>query len=125
MFTVLTTGINLAGRTRWLPLIMGAAAAANFVLNLALIPALGYSARPSRRSWATRLLAIIGGVVSQRAYPVRWELGRVSLVLGLAMALAAAALLGPDHVAWRLATIAAYPAGVVGLGILHAVMAPS
>ncbi len=118
LFTILTTGINLAGRTRWLPLIMGAAAAANFVLNLALIPALGYLGAAVSTLLGYALLAVIGGMVSQRAYPVRWELGRVSVVLGLAMALAAAALLGPDHVVWRLATIVTYPAAVVGLGIV-------
>ena len=118
LFTVLTTGINLAGRTGRLPLIMGAAAAANFVLNLALIPALGYLGAAVSTLLGYALLAVIGGVVSQRAYPVPWELGRVGVVLGLAMALAAAAILGPDHVAWRLATIVAYPAVVVGLGIV-------
>ena len=40
------------------------------------------------------------------------------VVLGLAMALAAAALMGPDHVAWRLAAIVAYPATVMGFGIV-------
>ena len=39
-------------------------------------------------------------------------------LIALAMTLAAAALLGPDHVAWRLATLAAYPVLVLGLGIL-------
>jgi len=118
LFTVLTTGINLAGRTRRLPLIMGVAAAANLVLNLALIPLLGYLGAAVSTILGYALLAVIGGVASHRVYPVRWEFGRVSVVVGLAMALAAAALLGPDHVVWRLACILAYPVLVIGLRIV-------
>ncbi len=118
LFTILTTGINLAGRTRRLPLIMGVAAAANLVLNLALIPLLGYLGAAVSTILGYALLAVIGGVASHRVYPVRWEFGRVSVVVGLAMALAAAALLGPDHVAWRVACILAYPVLVIGLRIV-------
>jgi hypothetical protein len=85
---------------------------------LALIPILGYLGAAVSTLLGYALLAVIGGIVSQRAYPVSWELGRVCVVLGLAMALAAAALMGPDHVAWRLAAIVAYPAAVVGFGIV-------
>ena len=118
MFTILTTGINLAGQTRRLPFIMGAAAIANVGLNLALIPVLGYLGAAISTILGYGLLAVIGGLASHRFYPVRWELGRVTVIVGLAMALAAAAVLGPDHVGWRLACIVAYPAAVVGLGIV-------
>jgi len=118
MFTILTTGINLAGQTRRLPLIMGAAAIANVGLNLALIPAIGYLGAAISTVLCYGLLAVIGGLASHRVYPVPWELGRVSVVVGLAMGLAAAALVGPDHVAWHIACIGAYPAAVVGLGIV-------
>ena len=118
MFTILTTGINLAGQTRRLPFIMGSAAIANVGLNLALIPALGYIGAAISTILGYGLLAVIGGLASHRVYPVRWEVGRVALIVGLAMALAAAALLGPDHVVWRLACIIAFPAAVVGLRIV-------
>jgi O-antigen/teichoic acid export membrane protein len=118
MFTILTTGINLAGQTRRLPFIMGAAAIANVGLNLALIPMLGYLGAAISTILGYGLLAVIGGLASHRFYPVPWELGRVAAIVGLAMALAAAAVLGPDHVGWRLACIVAHPLAVVGLGIV-------
>lgn len=118
LFTILTTGINLEGRTRQVPLIVGLAAVANVVLNLALIPLIGPMGAALSTLLSYALLAAVGGAASQRIYAVPWDLGRVGILLGLAMALAAAALLGPDHVGWRLACIAAYPAVVLGLGIM-------
>jgi hypothetical protein len=58
-------------------------------------------------------LALVGGMVSQRVFQVPWELGRVAALLTLGLALSGAALLGPDHMVWRLACVAAYP--LVGL----------
>jgi hypothetical protein len=66
------------------------------------------------------LLAAVAGRVSQRWYPVPWELGRVLAILVLGMALSALALLGPDHVAWRIGCIVAYPVIAIGLRILPA-----
>ena len=118
IFTILTTGINLAGRTRRLPLIMGAAALANIGLNLVLIPSFGYLGAAASSLLSYGLLAALGGFSSQRVYPVPWEVGRVALAVGIGMALTAASVLGPDHVAWRVACIAAYPALVIGSGIV-------
>ena len=118
LFTILTTGINLEGRTRRIPLIIGLAALANLVLNLALIPFLGPLGAAISTLLSYALLAIVGGLSSQRVYPVDWDIPRVATLIGLAMGLAAAAVLGPDHVAWRLACIAAYPLVVLGLGIM-------
>lgn len=118
IFTILTTGINLAGRTRRLPLIMGSAALANIGLNLVLIPSVGYLGAAASSLLSYWLLAAIGGFSSHRVYPVAWEVGRVALAVGIGMALAAASVIGPDHVAWRLACIAAYPALVIGFGIV-------
>jgi O-antigen/teichoic acid export membrane protein len=118
LFTIVTTGINLEGETRRVPIIIGLAALANLALNLALIPFLGPMGAAISTLLSYALLAIVGGISSQRVYAVAWDVARVAMLIGLAMALAAAALLGPDHVAWRLACIAAYPAVVLGLGIM-------
>ncbi len=104
---------------------MGAVAAGNVVLNLLLIPWLGYTGAAVSTIVSYGMLALIAGRVSQRYYRVPWDLPRVGALLAIAGGLSAAALLGPDHVGWRLACIAAYPALVIGLRIVpHQVLAP-
>jgi O-antigen/teichoic acid export membrane protein len=97
---------------------MGATAATNVVLNLLLIPRLGYMGAAVSTILSYGMLAALAGRVSQRWYPVPWEVGRVLALLGLGMALSALALLGPDHPAWRIACVALYPVLAIGLRIL-------
>jgi O-antigen/teichoic acid export membrane protein len=118
IYTILSTGLNLESQTRRLPLIMGATAATNVVLNLLLIPRLGYMGAAVSTILSYGMLAALAGRVSQRWYPVPWEVGRVLALLGLGMALSALALLGPDHPAWRIACVALYPVLAIGLRIL-------
>lgn len=118
VFTIVTTGLNLESQTRRLPLIMVVTAAANVALNLVLIPRLGYLGAAISTILSYGMLAVIAGRVSQRYYAVPWEIPRVTALFGLGLGLSAAALLGPDHVAWRLACIAAYPAVAIGLRIV-------
>ena len=73
---------------------------------------------PPWRIEVSLLLAIIAGVVSQRYYPVDWELGRAISILLIAVALSAAALLGPDHALWRIGCVVAYVPILLGLGIV-------
>lgn len=115
---VVSTGLNLESQTRRLPLIMGGAALASILLNLALIPLLGYLGAAVATLVSYGLMALASGMVSQRYYPVSWEVGRVLALLGVGMALAAGAVLGPDHIAWRLVCVAAYPVLVVALRIV-------
>lgn len=117
-FTIVTTGLNLESQTRRLPMIMGSTAVLNVVLNLLLIPPLGYGGAAVATLLSYGTLAIVAGWVSQRVYDVPWELLRVAAMLAVSMALAAAALLGPDHLVWRIGCLAAYPAVVIGLGIV-------
>lgn len=119
-FTILTTGLNLESQTRRVPLVMAAAAIANLALNLALVPVVGYLGAAVSTLLSYGLLALLGGIVSQRVYAVPWDVPRVLLLLAIAMGLAVAAVLGPDHVGWRLACVVAYPAIVVGLRIVPA-----
>lgn len=125
IFTIVTTGLNLESQTRRIPLVMGVTAVTSVILNLALIPILGYLGAAVATIISYGLLALLAGRVSQRFYAVPWEIGRVVALLALGMTLAAAALLGPDHVAWRLACIAAYPLVAIGLRIVPATLLAS
>ena len=118
VYTIVATGLNLTSHTGWLPITMGAAAATNLVLNLVLIPSVGMIGAGVSTIAGYGLLAVTTGAVAQRHYRVEWDLGRVIASLGIAGALSAAALLGPDMLLWRLACIAAYPAAVVTLGVV-------
>lgn len=118
VFTIVSTGLNLESQTRRVPLILGGVAIGNVVLNLALIPALGYLGAAASTLLSYGLLAVVAGIVSQRYYRVPWELGRAAACLVLGLGLAAAALLGPDHAAWRFACLVAYPVLVIGLRIV-------
>lgn len=118
-YTIGATGLNVEGRTRILPLTLGAVAIGNVALNLVLIPSFGYMGAAVSTLISYGLLALSTTVVGQRYYPVPWDLPRIAGAVSLAMGLAAAALLGPDHVAWRLGCIAAYPALVVLLRIVR------
>lgn len=118
-FTIVTTGLNLESKTRWLPLTMGAAAAGNVVLNLLLVPVFGFMGAAFATLISYAQLTITSGAISQRYYPVPWDYPRVVTTLGIGLGLAAAALLGPDHPLWRLGCLLAYPILVLGLRIVR------
>lgn len=117
-YTIVTTGLNLENQTRRMPVILGVVAAANVVANVALVPLLGYMGAAVSTLASYLLLAVIGGIVAQRYYPVDWELRRSAALIVLGLFLSAAALLGPDLLIWRLATIVAYPLIGVGIGLI-------
>ncbi len=119
MYAIAATGLNLEGKTRWLPLVVGAGAVLNVVLNLLLVPRLGYVGAAVSTLVSYAVLPIGSGIVSQRYYPVPWPLGRIGITLALALALSAAALLGPDHPLWRIACVAVFPLLVVALRIVR------
>ncbi|MDW7997541.1 MAG: polysaccharide biosynthesis C-terminal domain-containing protein, partial [Bacteroidota bacterium] len=79
--TTVAAGIHITKRTEYLPLTQGAAAGANVVLNLALIPFLGYIGA----AWATFGAYVVGAIVTvvvcQRIYPVRYAWAEAILVL--------------------------------------------
>lgn len=118
VYTILGTGLNLEGQTRRVPFIVGGVAVVNVALNLVLVPAIGFVGAGVATLLGYGLLALVTGLVSQRVYPVPWDVARAVTILLIAVGLAAAALLGPDHVAWRLGCIAAYPLLVVGLRLV-------
>lgn len=118
IFTIVTTGLNLESQTRRVPLIMGLAAIANVLLNVALIPVLGFMGAAISTLASYGLLAASGGIVSQRVYPVPWDLPRVGLLMAMGLGLAGAALIGPDHALWRVGCVALYPALAIGLRLI-------
>ncbi|MDQ6682754.1 MAG: oligosaccharide flippase family protein [Chloroflexota bacterium] len=119
IYTISAVGLNLKSQTRWLPLTLGVAAIGNVALNLFLIPAFGLMGAAYSTLVSYLALAVLSGLMSQRYYPIRWQLWRVATALGLAFALAEASLLGPDQLWWRLLTILAYPPLVVLLRIVR------
>lgn len=117
-YTVGASGLSVVGRSGKVASTMAVAAAATLILNLILIPIMGMYGAAVATVAGYLLLAIIAGVVSQRYYPVDWELGRAISILLIAVALSAAALLGPDHALWRIGCVVAYVPILLGLGIV-------
>ena len=119
VYTIGATGLNIEGRTRVLPMTTGIAAVGSVALNLALIPWLGYLGAAVATVLSYGALAVSTTLVSQRYYPVPWHWLRMAETMGLAGALAAAALLGPDHIAWRVGCVLAYPVVTLVTGIVR------
>ncbi|HEX2766177.1 MAG TPA: oligosaccharide flippase family protein [Candidatus Limnocylindria bacterium] len=118
-YSIVGAGLSIVGRSRTLAGVMGAAAILALVLNLLLIPLLGiYGAAVSTLA-GYLALALLAGRLSQRHFPVPWQVGRAAAILGIAGGLAAAALLGPDHALWRAGCVLLYPGALLGLGIVR------
>lgn len=113
-----STGLSITARTIRVAATVAAAAAANIVANLALIPLFGFMGAAYATLLSYALLAISAAVISQPYYPIRWEVVRVSLSLMLGIGLSLAALLGPDTPLWRAACLLAYPALIFGLRVV-------
>jgi O-antigen/teichoic acid export membrane protein len=108
VYSIVSAGLGIVGRSGIVAATMGVAAGASFLLNIVLIPVLGIFGAATSTLVSYALLAVLTGWVTLRHYPVPWELARAIGILLLAGGLSAAALLGPDHVGWRLACAAAY-----------------
>jgi O-antigen/teichoic acid export membrane protein len=118
-YTIVATGLNIVGRTGIAATSMLTAAGVALGLNLLLIPWLGMYGAAVTTVVGYGLLAILAGWRSQRQYPVPWQIGRAVAVLGLAAALSALALLGPDNPLWRIGALLLYPPILIGAGIVR------
>ena len=118
-YTILATGLSIVGRSGVVATTMLVAAGIAFGLNLLLIPLLGMYGAAISTVVGYGLLAILAGWQSQRHYPVPWQLLRAVVILGLAAALSALALLGPDNPLWRIGAILLYPPILIGTGIVR------
>jgi O-antigen/teichoic acid export membrane protein len=108
VYTITASGLGIAGRSSLVAMTMAVAAASAVVMNVALIPAIGMFGAAVSTLVSYALLAALSGTVSQRHYPVPWQLGRAAAILGIGGGLSAAALVGPDHALWRIGCVLAY-----------------
>lgn len=113
VYSITAIGLDLRSQTRWLPLTVGGAAVVAIVLNILLIPLVGFLGAAIATLASYALLTVWTARIGQRYYPVPWDIPRVTAVFIIGFALSAAALLGPDHAAWRLMCVAVYPALLV------------
>ena len=118
-YSIAGAGLSIVGRSRTLALVMGLAALTSLVLNLVLIPIAGIYGAAMATLAGYLVLAMVAGTLSQRHFPVPWQLVRAGTILGIAGGLAALALLGPDLVLWRIGCVLLYPAALLGLGIVR------
>ena len=81
VYQLTSIGLNLTSRTEFYPVSTIAAAAISIVLGLWLIPAHGLigAAMTVLASYATQ--ATVAFVLSQRVYPIRYEVGRLARVV--------------------------------------------
>lgn len=108
LYTVASTGLSLVGQTRRLAATMVACGLLNVGLNLAIVPWVGIVGAGVTTVLSYGLLALVTGLQGQRAYAVPLHVGSLILPLGWAALLAAAAVLGPDALPWRLLCVVAY-----------------
>lgn len=117
-YSIGAAGLGIVGRSRLAATTMTVAAATAVVLNLVLIPVIGIFGAAASTLTSYLLLAVLAGAVSQRHFPVPWQLGRASAILGVAAALSGAALLGPDDFLWRVACVLAYAPILLALRVV-------
>lgn len=118
-YSIVAAGLGIVGRSGLVAATMAVGAVASVLLNLALIPVLGLYGAALSTLVSYGIVAVLSGSLSQRHWPVPWQLWRATIVLAVAGSLSAAALLGPDHAAWRLGCIVAYPVVLLMVGIVR------
>ncbi|KXB97101.1 MAG: hypothetical protein AA908_08615 [Chlorobi bacterium NICIL-2] len=116
--TTMAASIHLAKRTELLSLANGAAAIANVLLNLALIPVLGYIGAAWATAGAYTIGTLVTALVAQRVLPIAYPWAALATAVGTVIALGALTSLLPPHgaigakllvvvlaalVAWRIA----------------------
>ena len=73
-------GLNITGKTLWLPVPVACAALVNVGLNLALIPTLGFLGAALATLVAYGVLWFVGLRLSQRQYPIPYEVRKITIV---------------------------------------------
>lgn len=121
---VAVSGTSFARRMGYVPLISGAAAAANIGLNLALIPPFGMIGAAIATAAGFALLALLQHRLSQRFYPTPYETGKLARALVLAIAVGALGLVKLEPTVLALAVkTAAFVAFLAALRITRVVEA--
>ena len=80
LYVLLTAGVYAEGRARVLPGIVGAGAAVNIVLNVLLLPRIGFMAAAWNTLAAYGLMALLLYLSMRRSYPVPFEYRRLAKV---------------------------------------------
>ncbi len=84
MFTNFSAGFLIEKKTRYFPIAVGGAAIINIVSNFILIPILGYEGA----AWSTLIAYFFSAVLlyyySLKIYPIKYEWGRIALIVSLA-----------------------------------------
>jgi len=93
-------GINLKKETRFLPFVVGSAAAVNLVLNYLLIRPWGIMGAAASTVISYLLLVVLVFWVSQRLYPIAYEWGRLFRLALVAALIYLASLLVPNSPTW-------------------------
>jgi O-antigen/teichoic acid export membrane protein len=82
IYTNLSAGIYIEKKTKYLPLITFISAAVNVVANYLLIPSMGMLGAAWATFWAYCVMAIVGYVIVQRMYPIKYEYNRLLKIAG-------------------------------------------
>lgn len=83
IYTNLIAGIYIEKKTRYLPLITGLGAVLNIASAFLLIPVWGITGGAISTLVSYIAMAVYIYIVSQKFYPVKYELGKVSAILGV------------------------------------------
>ncbi len=83
IYTNLMAGIYIEKKTRYLPLISGLGAVLNVIVCFVLIPVMGIMGGAIATLVSYVSMAVYIYYVSQRFYPVQYELGKISAILGV------------------------------------------
>ena len=112
--TVFSTGVQVAGNTRRLPLFVLAATLTNAGLNLLLIPSYREVGAAAATVITNLVLCLVMWKESNRQFPIPYEIGRLTRILLAAVVVSLAAdasgeLAPVTGLAIRVAALAAYP----------------
>src|SRR4029079_16707966 len=85
VYLLTSIGLNITKRTEYYPVATMVAAATNVGLNFLLIPRYGIVGAGYANAAAYGVQAILGGIFSQRFYPVAYEWTRLARVVVIAL----------------------------------------
>ena len=80
LYIILTAGVYAKGRAESLPFIVGTGACVNIVINILLLPKIGFIAAAYSTLIAHVLMAILLYLIVRRFYPVPYEYGRLGKI---------------------------------------------
>ncbi|MDP6038725.1 MAG: polysaccharide biosynthesis C-terminal domain-containing protein, partial [Candidatus Latescibacteria bacterium] len=124
LYVILTAGIYAKGRAGSLPFIVGTGAVVNIVINITLLPKLGFIAAAYSTLAAYALMVILLFLTVRRFYPVPYEYARLGKVCtsGIIVFIALSAYLHDttaEGVVARIIFISSYPLLLWGWQFFH------